>query len=75
MSCAPSKSHAKYTGQRLSTARSPSSTTKSHKMSSAHGTGKSSSTKSLVTHGGSRIGSGDKGFKSGPISPRPKKID
>lgn len=75
MSCAPNKSHAKYSGKSMSMSRSPASTTKSHKMSGAHGTGKSSSTKSLVNHGGSRVGEGKRGFKSGPVSSRPKTID
>lgn len=72
MSCAPSKSHAKYSGTSISTQRSPASRSNG-KMSSAHGTGKSSPTKGM-SHASGRIGAGVGGFKSGPISPRPKKI-
>lgn len=74
---APNMSHAKASNlpgyKCLPTNRSPSRTS-SGKMSSAHGTGKSSPTKSLH-HASNRIGAGVEGFKSGPVSPRPKKID
>jgi hypothetical protein len=66
-------SHAQFTGTRLPTSHSPASRS-SGKMSSAHGTGKSSPSKSLH-NASNRIGHDCKGFKSGPVVVRPKKID
>lgn len=71
------RSHAKasnFPGYKcLPTNKSPSRSS-SGKMSSTHGTGPVGAAKSLH-HASNRIGADKKGFKSGPVSPRPKKID
>lgn len=74
---APNKSFARasnFPGYKcLPTNRSPSRSS-SGKMSSEHGTNSGNSTKGM-SHASNRIGADCKGFKSGPVSPRPKKID
>ena len=75
---APNRSFAKasnFEGYRcIPTGRSPSMKSSSKKMSSAHGCTSGNATKGM-TNASNRIGADKKGFKSGPIVPRPKKID